>query len=162
MEERTLGTTHPWTGKRIRVRVDEVERSDGHRTTREIVRDNVVTRFNILLGVLLVVVLVVLRQPRDALFGIVLASVATFALEMFRGDFGIQFDQFHTTHSEENKEVAQGVYLALREAGHIHTKTIEQAYDPEAKRWLWRKDIKSALLGLALVEAMAMRWVWPS
>ena len=37
MEERTLGTTRPWTGRRIRVRVDEVERSDGHRTTREIV-----------------------------------------------------------------------------------------------------------------------------
>jgi ADP-ribose pyrophosphatase len=37
MEERTLGTSHPWTGKRIRVRVDAVERSDGHRTTREIV-----------------------------------------------------------------------------------------------------------------------------
>jgi ADP-ribose pyrophosphatase len=37
MEERTLGSSHPWTGKRIRVRVDEVERTDGHRTTREIV-----------------------------------------------------------------------------------------------------------------------------
>jgi ADP-ribose pyrophosphatase len=37
MDERTLSTTHPWTGKRIRVRVDEVERSDGHRTIREIV-----------------------------------------------------------------------------------------------------------------------------
>ena len=37
MEERTLATTQPWTGKRIRVRVDEVERSDGHRTTREVV-----------------------------------------------------------------------------------------------------------------------------
>ena len=37
MEERTLATTHPWTGRRIRVRVDEVERSDGHRTTREVV-----------------------------------------------------------------------------------------------------------------------------
>lgn len=37
MEERTLGTTYPWTGRRIKVRVDEVERSDGHRTTREIV-----------------------------------------------------------------------------------------------------------------------------
>jgi len=37
MEERTLSSTHPWTGRRIRVRVDEVERSDGHRTTREIV-----------------------------------------------------------------------------------------------------------------------------
>jgi ADP-ribose pyrophosphatase len=37
MEERTLSSTRPWTGTRIRVRVDEVERSDGHRTTREIV-----------------------------------------------------------------------------------------------------------------------------
>jgi ADP-ribose pyrophosphatase len=37
MDERTLRTTHPWAGNRIRVRVDEVERSDGHRTTREIV-----------------------------------------------------------------------------------------------------------------------------
>ena len=37
MEERTLSSTQPWTGRRIRVRVDEIERSDGHRTTREIV-----------------------------------------------------------------------------------------------------------------------------
>ena len=37
MDERTLSSTTPWTGRRIRVRVDEVERSDGHRTTREIV-----------------------------------------------------------------------------------------------------------------------------
>ena len=37
MEERTRRSTHPWTGRRIRVRVDEVERADGHRTTREIV-----------------------------------------------------------------------------------------------------------------------------
>ena len=37
MEERTLGTTRPWRGRRIAIRVDEVERSDGHRTTREIV-----------------------------------------------------------------------------------------------------------------------------
>jgi len=37
MDERTLSSTHTWAGHRIRVRVDEVERSDGHRTTREIV-----------------------------------------------------------------------------------------------------------------------------
>lgn len=44
------------------------------RTTREIVRANVVTRFNILLGALLLVVLIVLQEPRDALFGIVLVT----------------------------------------------------------------------------------------
>jgi ADP-ribose pyrophosphatase len=37
MQERTLSSTSPWSGKRIRVRVDQVERSDGHRTTREII-----------------------------------------------------------------------------------------------------------------------------
>ena len=37
MEERTLRSSHPWTGRRIGVRVDEVERTDGHRTSREIV-----------------------------------------------------------------------------------------------------------------------------
>ncbi|MDH3463599.1 MAG: cation-translocating P-type ATPase [Acidimicrobiia bacterium] len=44
------------------------------RTTGEIVHDNVVTRFNILLGILLLITLIVLRQPRDALFGIVLIT----------------------------------------------------------------------------------------
>ncbi|MGD2059223.1 MAG: HAD-IC family P-type ATPase [Acidimicrobiia bacterium] len=44
------------------------------RTTGEIIRANVVTRFNILLGALLLVTLIVLRQPRDALFGIVLVT----------------------------------------------------------------------------------------
>ncbi|HEY6609090.1 MAG TPA: NUDIX hydrolase [Candidatus Limnocylindria bacterium] len=37
MHERTLSTTRPWTGRRVGVRVDEVERDDGHRTTREVV-----------------------------------------------------------------------------------------------------------------------------
>jgi ADP-ribose pyrophosphatase len=37
MSERTTASARPWTGRRIAVRVDEVERSDGHRTTREIV-----------------------------------------------------------------------------------------------------------------------------
>ena len=37
MEERTLSVTRPWTGRRVSVRVDEVERADGHRTTREVV-----------------------------------------------------------------------------------------------------------------------------
>lgn len=45
-----------------------------NRTTREIIRANVVTRFNFLLGALLLIVLIVLREPRDALFGFVLVT----------------------------------------------------------------------------------------
>lgn len=37
MEERTLGSTEIWRGHTIRVRVDEVERPDGRRTTRDVV-----------------------------------------------------------------------------------------------------------------------------
>lgn len=50
------------------------------RTTREIVRANVVTRFNILLGILLVIILVIVREPRDGLFGIVLVSNAAIGI----------------------------------------------------------------------------------
>lgn len=50
------------------------------RTTADIVRANLVTRFNILLGILLVIVLFVVREPRDALFGIVLVSNAAIGI----------------------------------------------------------------------------------
>ncbi len=50
------------------------------RSTADIVRANLITRFNILLSVLLVVVLVVVREPRDALFGIVLVTNAAIGI----------------------------------------------------------------------------------
>ena len=50
------------------------------RTTAEIVKANVVTRFNILLGILLLIILLVVQQPRDALFGIVLVSNAAIGI----------------------------------------------------------------------------------
>lgn len=37
MEERTLSSREAWRGERISVRVDQIERDDGHRSTREIV-----------------------------------------------------------------------------------------------------------------------------
>jgi cation-transporting ATPase E len=53
---------------------------DPSRTVKEIVRANVVTRFNILLTILLVVILVAVREPRDALFGIVMVSNAAIGI----------------------------------------------------------------------------------
>lgn len=50
--------------------------------------------------------------------------------------FGVAFDNFHTTHSEENEELVRRMYLALQEAGHIYTRTIEQAYDESEKMFL--------------------------
>ena len=33
-------------------------------------------------------------------------------------DFGVEFDNYHTTHSEENRELCELVYCRLRDAGH--------------------------------------------
>jgi len=51
-------------------------------------------------------------------------------------DFNIAFDNFHSTHTDENKALASQVYLANRDAGHITTRTISQAYDPKKEMFL--------------------------
>lgn len=50
--------------------------------------------------------------------------------------FGVQFDNFHTTHSPENEQLVSRMFKALTEAGHIYTRTIEQAYDQTEKMFL--------------------------
>lgn len=57
-------------------------------------------------------------------------------------DFLIDFDHYHSTHSDENKELSQGIYRTLRDGGHITTRTISQAYDPEANMFLPDRFIK--------------------
>ena len=44
--------------------------------------------------------------------------------------FGIEFDNYHSTHSPENKEISELIYGRLKSAGHIDRKIITQAYDP--------------------------------
>jgi len=51
-------------------------------------------------------------------------------------DFSISFDNFYSTHSEENKQLAESIYLKLRDNGHISSKVIKQAYDPEKNMFL--------------------------
>ena len=57
-------------------------------------------------------------------------------------DFLIGFDNYYTTHSDENKAIASDIYLKLREDGHIRKETIKQAYDPEAEMFLPDRFIK--------------------
>ena len=45
--------------------------------------------------------------------------------------FLIDFDNFYTTHSKENKEFSESIYLALEKNGHISKRTIKQLFDPE-------------------------------
>jgi len=51
-------------------------------------------------------------------------------------DFGIEFDNFHTTHSPENEAIVGAIYSALRDSGDIYTRTIEQSYDEKEGMFL--------------------------
>ena len=51
-------------------------------------------------------------------------------------DFHIQFDNYHSTHSEENRVHATRIYERLKKNGHITTKTVVDLYDPQDKVFL--------------------------
>jgi methionyl-tRNA synthetase len=57
-------------------------------------------------------------------------------------DFAVNFDNFHSTHSDENRFFAETIYNRLNAAGHISKRTISQAYDPEKEMFLPDRFIK--------------------
>ncbi|MBL4783641.1 MAG: methionine--tRNA ligase [Porticoccaceae bacterium] len=57
-------------------------------------------------------------------------------------EFNVAFDNFYTTHSDETREFAELIYNRLNERGHIHSKTITQAYDPVKQMFLPDRFIK--------------------
>lgn len=44
--------------------------------------------------------------------------------------FNVAYDCYHTTHSEENKEIASEIFKRLDARGDIEKRTISQAFDP--------------------------------
>jgi len=56
--------------------------------------------------------------------------------------FHVSFDHWHSTDSPENVELSQDIYLKLRAAGLISTRTIEQFYDPVKGMFLPDRYIK--------------------
>ncbi|MEK7223147.1 MAG: methionine--tRNA ligase [Pseudomonadota bacterium] len=57
-------------------------------------------------------------------------------------DFGIGFDNYYSTHSDENRELVTEIYRRLSKAGHISKRTIKQAYDPVKNMFLPDRFIK--------------------
>lgn len=57
-------------------------------------------------------------------------------------DFDIQFDNYHTTHSEENRECSEFIYEKLKSNGYISRKVIRQAYDPKENLFLPDRFVK--------------------
>ena len=56
--------------------------------------------------------------------------------------FNIQFDNYHSTHSQHNRELSESVYKALRANEHISSRTIMQLYDPEKNLFLADRFVK--------------------
>ena len=56
--------------------------------------------------------------------------------------FGIDFANFHSTHSEENRYWSEEIYRRLKSNGHIASRAITQAFDPEKKLFLADRFIK--------------------
>jgi methionyl-tRNA synthetase len=57
-------------------------------------------------------------------------------------EFGVAFDNYHSTHSEENRTFSSLIYERLRDAGHISSRTITQAFDPVKNMFLSDRFIK--------------------
>lgn len=56
--------------------------------------------------------------------------------------FQIAFDHWHSTDAPENHALAKAIYLALREAGLVEVRTIEQFFDPDKGMFLPDRFIK--------------------
>ncbi len=57
-------------------------------------------------------------------------------------DIGIAYDAYHTTHSPENRELAELFYTRLKSAGVIASRAISQLYDPVKSMFLPDRYIK--------------------
>ncbi|CAK6714813.1 methionyl-tRNA synthetase [Vibrio harveyi] len=56
--------------------------------------------------------------------------------------FDISFDNYHSTHSDENHELASHIYLELKKNGFISSRTISQLFDPEKEMFLPDRFVK--------------------
>jgi len=70
-----------------------------------------------------------------------IAQVATEHQADF-ADFAIGFDNYYSTHSAENRQFAESIFIQLRDHGHIEKRTINQAYDPEKQMFLPDRYVK--------------------
>ncbi|EPM5608720.1 methionine--tRNA ligase [Providencia stuartii] len=56
--------------------------------------------------------------------------------------FAISYDNYHSTHSEENKQLSELIYKKLKNNGFIKNRTISQLYDPEKGMFLPDRFVK--------------------
>ena len=57
-------------------------------------------------------------------------------------DFDIVFDHYGSTHSEHNRVVCNEIWAALKAAGAVERRNVDQLYDPEAQTFLADRFVK--------------------
>jgi methionyl-tRNA synthetase len=85
---------------------------------------------------------IMLRAEQE---GITPEELIARVLEEHKRDFAgfhIQFDNYHTTHSEETRQLAVDIYLKLKASGLIGVRPVEQFYDPVKEMFLPDRFIK--------------------
>jgi len=85
---------------------------------------------------------IMLRARQD---GISPEALIARVAEEHKADFAgfrIAFDNYHSTHSPQNRHYATLIYQRNRAGGHIATRTITQAYDPVEHMFLPDRFIK--------------------
>ncbi len=70
-----------------------------------------------------------------------IAAMKTIHEDDFR-DFMISVDNYHSTHTEENRYFSELIYKRLEENNHIAKRDITQAFDPEKNLFLADRYIK--------------------
>jgi methionyl-tRNA synthetase len=85
---------------------------------------------------------IMLRAEREGITSETLIARVKQEHETDFAGFTIGFDNYHTTHSPENRELAETIYQRLKEADHISVRTIKQAYDPMKEMFLPDRFLK--------------------
>ncbi|MCA9089592.1 MAG: methionine--tRNA ligase [Planctomycetaceae bacterium] len=58
------------------------------------------------------------------------------------GKFDIEFDNYGSTNSDQNRQLCEQIWTSIRAAGLVNEKEIEQLYDPEAGTFLADRFVK--------------------
>ena len=85
---------------------------------------------------------IMLRAEKE---GITPEALIARVLEEHQRDFAgfhVQFDHYHTTHSEETRRLAEKIYRSLEAEGLIDVKPVEQFYDPVKEMFLSDRYVK--------------------
>ena len=79
---------------------------------------------------------IMIRAQQEGISPEQLIAITKQEHEIDFADFHIAFDNFHSTHSDENKYFSTSIFKSLQDNGYIVTNTVTDLYDPQEKVFL--------------------------